>query len=475
MNTSQRLINAAALELSLRLVAPPRKEARSLASEYSPVRKLHESGLEFDQEVLRKLARAVVSAVLDLSGSDINPARMSQIIQDAAQAQLKSDMPGRERLMARLAAETPRLINLPRLARLAGEGLSLAPLQASGPDSNAVLGQNAAFANALEDLENVARTDFPVVIWGETGTGKELLARRLHNLSARNSGPFVPVNCAALTGSLLESELFGHVKGAFTGAAASKTGYIGAARGGTLFLDEIGETGREFQVRLLRVLEDQVVVPVGSPTGHPVDFRLVCASHVDLEEEASRGRFLTSLLYRINVVPIKLPPLRERPEDVPILASHFLAQACRVTGVARRLHPEVLKCLQAYDWPGNVRELRHLIQRLVALSRDEEIGPGALPANCRQARTINRQNAFTNRLDAEPDIPQARKHDLASFLAGQCGEKVSNADLRTALDCSDSTAKNFLRSLADMGLIEPVGQRGGRRYLVCEPVETKSK
>ena len=431
MDSYQRLIIAAGEELAIRLADPPRPEARPWAAESSPAPVMPAFDLEADQEILRGLAKAVVGAVLELSGQDLDPASMAQTVQVAVRGHLGTQLPGKERLMARLAAEIPRLLDLPRLAGLAREGISLAPAAAGGQDPVPVLGSNPEFTQALDSLGRVAQTDFPVVIWGETGTGKELLARRVHRMSARSGGPFVPVNCAALSGSLLESELFGHVKGAFTGATTAKQGYISAAKGGTLFLDEIGETGREFQVKLLRVLEDRVVVPVGASTGSPVDFRLVCASHVDLEPMAEKGRFLSSLLYRINVVPVRLPPLRQRPEDIAALAEHFLAQACRVTGQERKLSAETLACMRNYKWPGNVRELRHLMQRLVTLSKTEEIGPGQLPPNIRRPTQRSRRDAILASMQAQPDIPRNRVSELAAFLAGQCGQTISNADLRS--------------------------------------------
>ena len=469
MNFEQRLISAAAWELSQRLRMPPRQDPRPQASESSPKSGPSAMTPSVDQEVLQNLAREVVTAVLELSGQDLNPNRMAQTVRSAVLAQVDEQIGDNGWLLSRLAAEAPRLINLPRLARLAREGMYLTPLESVRPEPDAILGENPAFKEALHNLEAVAQTDFPVVLWGETGTGKEVLARRLHRMSNRHSGPFVPVNCAALTGSLLESELFGHVKGAFTGASAAKTGYIGAAKGGTLFLDEIGETGREFQVRLLRVLEDQVVVPVGSHSGNPVDFRLICASHVDLEREAMAGRFLDSLLYRVNVVPLKLPPLRERPEDIGLLAEHFLDQACKMTGAERKLNSEAVKCLQNYEWPGNVRELRHLMQRLAALSQSGEIQPSQLPAGLRRSHLNRLQTFMLQKLDHDSDIPQARRKEVALFLAGKCGRQISNADLRNAMGCSDSTAKNILRALCGLELVRAVGRRGGRRYLVREP------
>jgi len=338
------------------------------------------------------------------------------------------------------------------------------------PPPEIVGGRSPAFARVLEDLELVADTGLPVLLEGETGTGKELLARRLHHLSPRRQGPFIAVNCAGLAKNLLESELFGHLKGAFTGATTDKPGYLRAAQGGTLFLDEIGETTPEFQVRLLRVLEDRVVVPVGSHQGREVDFHLVCASHRDLARAVERGEFNQALYYRIAVVPLRLPPLRRRREDLPELIDHFLAQACLLAKRTRRLAPETRRLLMAYSWPGNLRQLGNLIQRLVALSRDYQIGPELLPEEIR-GNAGSGGGGLLRRLEEVEGVPAARRRELAEVLATARGGELANKDLRARLGCSDSTAKNLLRALAAAGLLEVVGERGGRRYRVTIPEE----
>jgi DNA-binding NtrC family response regulator len=274
----------------------------------------------------------------------------------------------------------------------------------------------------------------------------------------------VAVNCAALAKGLLESELFGHIKGAFTGASAPQGGYIRAAQGGTLFLDEIGETTPEFQVRLLRVLEDRVVVPVGSAKGQRVDFRLVCATSRDLDEAARQGAFNQALLWRVEVVPITLPPLRQRREDLPALIDHFLAKACLAARRTRRLSPELRGLLRDYAWPGNVRQLRHLLERLVALAEEFEISPAHLPADLRAA--LSQGGDYLPRLEAVAGLPANRVKEVAALLSASAGAEVSNRDLRTRLGCSDSTAKNILKALAEAGLLTASGDRGGRRYKV---------
>jgi len=220
----------------------------------------------------------------------------------------------------------------------------------------------------------VAPTRASVLLIGETGTGKELIARSLHKLSPRADGPYVRVNCGALSESLLESELFGHIKGAFTGAVDNKTGRFEAAHGGTIFLDEIPSMSFKLQVKLLRVLQEQEFERVGESRTIRVDTRVVAATNLSLEDEIVAGRFRDDLYYRLNVWPIHLPPLRERPEDIPGLARHFLAHYSEENRrETPELTPEVLKALLDYDWPGNVRELENSIERAVILADGQEL------------------------------------------------------------------------------------------------------
>jgi transcriptional regulator with GAF, ATPase, and Fis domain len=322
------------------------------------------------------------------------------------------------------------------------------------------VGPSEQFNQVLKNLEQVAATDLPVILTGETGVGKEMLAQRLHQLSSRKNGPFVPLNCAALSPNLLESELFGHVKGAYTGAGMAKAGYLASAQGGTLFLDEIGESSREFQVRLLRVLEDKVITPVGSAKGRKIDFRIVCATHLDLMEEVKKGRFHKGLLHRIMVVPLYLPPLRQRPQDLPCLIDHFMEQACFLIKRTRRLHQGTRQKLLNYSWPGNVRQLKHVLQRLVALSPDFEITENYLPAE------INRPASedLAELINQNCKVPKNRVRGICRVLHEKGSSLFSNQDMRRELDCSDATAKNILRALADAGIVEVTGKQGGRRY-----------
>jgi len=423
-------------------------------------------------QALEDLARAVVETVLELSGRHLTQAALAQALEQAAARHLERLGAAAGPVRARLLASLPRLLDLPELMRLAAAGLTLGPAASlAGPEPELVVGPSPAFQETLRQLEQVAATDLAVLLWGETGTGKELLARRLHALSPRRHGPFVAVNCAGLSKGLLESELFGHVKGAFTGASGPGEGYLRAAQGGTLFLDEVGETTPEFQVRLLRVLEDQVVVPVGGARGQRVDFRLISASHRDLAAAVEDGRFNPALYYRLRVVPIHLPPLRRRREDLPILIDHFLAQACLAAKRTRGLNPALRQRLLDHPWPGNLRELKHLIQCLVALAPAYEIGPEALPPEFGDSRDDRARQGLRTRLEVLPGLPAKRASELAELLAGRQEGELANRDVRAALGCSDGTAKNLLKTLADAGLLEVVGDRGGRRYRVPPPRE----
>ncbi|MBV9108265.1 MAG: sigma-54-dependent Fis family transcriptional regulator, partial [Gemmatimonadetes bacterium] len=226
-------------------------------------------------------------------------------------------------------------------------------------DASRPTGRARKFMDALKLAETAGPTDSTVLISGESGTGKEVLARYLHELSVRAEGPFVSINCGALPENLLESELFGHVRGSFTGAVRDKQGLFVAAKGGTFFLDEVGEMSPATQVKLLRVLQEREVIPVGATEAVPVDVRIVAATNRDLEEEIRRGGFRSDLFYRLNVITLHLPPLRERADDVPLLAEHFLKRFSATRGREMRLAPETLAVLQGYDWPGNVRELEN--------------------------------------------------------------------------------------------------------------------
>ena len=243
-----------------------------------------------------------------------------------------------------------------------------------------MVGTSEAMLEVYEMVARVAPTTSTVLIQGETGTGKELIARAIHSTSRRGEHPFVTVDCSALAESLLESELFGHVKGAFTGAQTDKRGLIETAGGGTCFLDEIGEISACVQAKLLRVLQEREVRRVGGTDSVKVDVRVIAATNKELPTLVADGRFREDLFYRLSVVTIVLPPLRERREDIPVLAGHFLQAFRDVNAQApRSISPEALALLVAYDWPGNVRELQHAIERVAALTTNPVLLPAGLP------------------------------------------------------------------------------------------------
>ena len=242
-----------------------------------------------------------------------------------------------------------------------------------------IVGSSPPLESVLEQVERVAPTDSTVLIQGETGTGKELIARAIHNISSRCGHSFVKLNCAAIPLDLLESELFGHERGAFTGAVAQKTGRFELADKGTLFLDEIGDIPLALQPKLLRVLQEQEFEPLGSTRTHRVDVRLVAATHRNLPEMLKRGEFRSDLYYRLNVFPILLPPLRARREDIPALVTHFAEMFSRRVGrQIEHISEETMAALSSYQWPGNIRELQNLIERAVILS-DDGVLPNPLP------------------------------------------------------------------------------------------------
>ena len=252
-----------------------------------------------------------------------------------------------------------------------------------------VIGNSPALEAVLEQVERVAPTDSTVLIQGETGTGKELIARAIHNLSSRCGRSFIKLNCAAIPLDLLESELFGHERGAFTGAIAQKIGRFELADKGTLFLDEVGDIPPALQPKLLRVLQEQEFERLGSGRTHQVDVRLVAATNRDLMEMVNRGEFRSDLYYRLNVFPVLLPPLRARPEDIPALVTHFVEVCCRRMGKQiEHIPAETMAALISYPWPGNIRELQNLIERAVILS-DDGVLPNSLPTTGTQGTSMS--------------------------------------------------------------------------------------
>ena len=266
------------------------------------------------------------------------------------------------------------LLSLRNVLELRGLSHSVELLRNEVDDRYRMVGDSASIRGVLERIERVAGTDARVLVMGENGTGKELVARGIHRLSARQDAPFVEVNCAAIPSELIESELFGHMKGSFTGAVADRAGTFQQAHQGTLFLDEIGDMSLAAQAKVLRALEEGVITRVGGSKAIQVDVRVIAATNKKLPIEIAEGRFREDLFYRLNVVPIVVPPLRERPEDIRALVAHFVGQAVGVTHVAPKILEEgALERLEVLEWPGNVRELKNTVERLLILSPGEVV------------------------------------------------------------------------------------------------------
>ncbi|MEZ5423422.1 MAG: sigma-54 dependent transcriptional regulator [Pyrinomonadaceae bacterium] len=261
-----------------------------------------------------------------------------------------------------------------------------------------IVGNSAKMQAIFQMIETVAEVPSTVLIYGESGTGKELVARAIHDLSPRAEKPFVSINCGAFTETLLESELFGYVKGAFTGANANRKGLFEAANAGTIFLDEIGEMSLSMQVKLLRVLQEKRVRPVGAHEEIAIDARVIGATNRDLRKMSDEGTFREDLFYRISVIPIELPPLRERRDDIPMLVDHFVAKFAEMTGRSIGVSPNTLELLENYAWHGNVRELEHTIERAVALERTDAIQPERLPTHI--------TNYNPDRIRSEFELPE---------------------------------------------------------------------
>jgi two-component system, NtrC family, response regulator PilR len=262
-----------------------------------------------------------------------------------------------------------------------------------------IVGTSGKMNAIFQMIETVAEVQSTVLVTGESGTGKELVARAIHDLSPRAEKPFISINCGAFTETLLESELFGYVKGAFTGANSNRKGLFEAAHSGTIFLDEIGEMSPAMQVKLLRVLQERRVRPVGAHDELLVDARVIAATNRDLKQMTDEGTFREDLFYRISVIPIHLPPLRERAEDIPDLIEHFVKKFCDQAGKRVTVSPKTAQILEKYAWHGNVRELEHTIERAVALERSDEIQPEQLPDHI--------TNYNPQRISAEFDLPDA--------------------------------------------------------------------
>jgi len=289
------------------------------------------------------------------------------------------------------------------------------------------IGRSRPFLEVMKLAETVAPTESTVLIQGESGTGKEVIARYVHEMSPRADGPFFSINCGALPESLLESELFGHVKGSFTGAVRDREGLFAAAKGGTFFLDEIGETTPATQVKLLRVLQEREVIPVGGTEAVPVDVRLIAATNRDLEEEIRGGRFRTDLFYRLNVIAIHLPPLSSRRDDIPLLAEAFLKRmAADRKEEPKNISSEVLDAILAYEWPGNVRELENALERASTLTKGAEIPASALPVRVTERRA---EPLVAERTHPNPTLDMVERAYITWVLQAEAGNKSRAAEV----------------------------------------------
>jgi len=322
-----------------------------------------------------------------------------------------------------------------------------------------MVGASVAMREVFGTIAKIAETDVGVLIQGESGTGKELAARALHNRSARARGPFVAVNCGAIPETLIDSELFGHARGAFTGATESRNGVFVEAHGGTVFLDEIGEMPLQAQQRLLRVLQEREVRPLGGTGPRTVDVRVIAASHVDLEDQVNRQKFRADLFYRLNVVAIRLPALRERLDDLPVIAHHLLAKhAARMNRTAPHFSVDAMSAMMRYDWPGNVRELENVVQRALALCHEMEIPCSALPPAVAEA--VPRTQPLVPDLDADLAWSDEHTYAEAKQLAAVNFEKRfllraiqrANGQINQAAKLVGVDKSNFRRLLVRLGI-----------------------
>jgi DNA-binding NtrC family response regulator len=333
--------------------------------------------------------------------------------------------------------------------RLAQENTALRRMVSQRSASPLVVGQSAAMREVLATVERIAASEANVLIEGESGTGKGLLAQTVHQQSPRSRGPFLAINCSGFQDQLLESELFGHEKGAFTGAASLKQGLFEVAAAGTLFLDEVAEMSPAMQAKLLQVLDSREFRRVGGTRLHRADVRIVAATNKPLAREVEAGRFREDLFYRLNVVNILVPPLRERREDIPLLAEHLLGKERAGAGGRKRLSPESLQVLMEYAWPGNVRELSNVIERLVILTPGEVIGPGALPPGLLESRS-----AAPSAPTGPVSLSEVERLHIARVLGETGGRKLQAARLL------EIDIKTLNKKIRDYGIsLRPEGPR----------------
>ncbi|HSB13463.1 MAG TPA: sigma-54 dependent transcriptional regulator [Bryobacteraceae bacterium] len=308
-----------------------------------------------------------------------------------------------------------------------------------------IIGESVPMKALRQQMALMAGTNGRVLIFGESGTGKELVAHALHAMSARAAQPFVEVNCAAIPEELIESELFGHRKGSFTGAHEDKAGKFHKADGGTLFLDEVGDMSLKTQAKVLRALDEQRFEPVGAPESMQVDVRVVAATNKHLEEEIERGNFREDLFYRLNVIPFYVPPLRERAEDVPLLAEYFLREFTTAYGrKAKELTPEAYRVLRDYYWPGNVRELRNLMERIVIMNPQVRIDARHIPLNPARRTTVERS------LDGFGSLHEVRAAAEREYILRKLDE--TNGNVSRAAELLGLERSNLYRKMKTLGI-----------------------
>lgn len=304
----------------------------------------------------------------------------------------------------------------------AGQNQQQAP-QMKTQETKSIIYKSDVMAQLMKMIERVAPSQANILVLGESGTGKELVARAIHDKSNRKNKPFVAINCGALRETLLESELFGHEKGSFTGAYNKKMGLAEAANGGTLFLDEIGELPLSIQAKLLRFIQEGEIYRVGGKDPIKVDLRIICATNRELDQEVTRGNFREDLFYRINTIVISAPPLRRRKEDIPVLVQHFLSQGQGFMARVKSIDEEALQIMMKYDWPGNIRELQNACERLQVLSEGHTIMVNDLPESIRNPENKDETLAF------DPSIPlyELEKRYIIKALAHYGGNKTQAA------------------------------------------------
>ena len=348
-----------------------------------------------------------------------------------------------------------RVANLLKLASLEKENDALRRRLATEGQFGQMIGRSAGMRRTFELAERVSATDATVLILGESGTGKDLLAQEIHNRSPRAAKPFVAVNCAALPETLIESELFGYERGAFTGAAQQKKGKFELASGGTLFLDEIGDMNPVTQAKVLRALENRTIERLGGTQAIAVDVRLISATHRDLPAEIRAGKFREDLFYRLRVVTVELPPLRAHKEDIPLLAEAFLQLHGARMSRSARLKREALAALERYDWPGNVREVKNALERSLVVARNEEIGVEDLPEEVLrgEAGPMRRTGATDTAGLQETDFREAKRKFEIAYITGKLEQNRWNVS-RTAAEIG-LHRQSLQEKLRELGIRRP--------------------